>query len=69
MQKLGKLIQQNGMDNDIELKATFCFENCGQGPNIAVNGEVIGNATPDKITEIFNFEIMTAMRGCKSCGK
>ncbi|MEI6519315.1 MAG: [FeFe] hydrogenase, group A [bacterium] len=69
MQKLGKLIQQHEMDNDIELKATFCFENCGQGPNIAVNGEVICNATPDKITEIFNSEIIAAMRGCKSCGK
>ncbi|MHB9130135.1 MAG: [FeFe] hydrogenase, group A [Armatimonadota bacterium] len=66
MQKLGKLLRRNEMDGEVELKATFCFENCGQGPNVAVNGHIIENATADRAEQIFTEEILPAYAG--GCG-
>ena len=66
MQKLGKLLRQNEMDGAVQVKATFCFEQCGQGPNIAVNGKLVENAVPDRAEEIFRDEILPAYTGEKS---
>jgi NADH-quinone oxidoreductase subunit G len=60
LQKLGKLLHEHELDEAIALRATFCFEQCGQGPNIAVNGRVISNATPARAQEIFSEEILPA---------
>lgn len=37
--------------NQIELKAVTCFKSCGKGPNVRINGELINNATPDRLLE------------------
>ena len=36
----------------IEIKGVTCFKKCGKGPNIRVNGELISNATPDRLLEV-----------------
>jgi NADH-quinone oxidoreductase subunit G len=63
MQKLGRLLKQHDLEDAVELRATFCFEQCGQGPNIAVNGEVMGGATPDRAEAIFRDSILPAIAG------
>jgi len=63
LQKLGKLLQEHEMEDAVELRATFCFENCSQGPNIAVNGRVIGNATPERAGQLFVDEIQPLVTG------
>jgi NADH:ubiquinone oxidoreductase subunit E len=35
----------------IEIKGVACFKNCGKGPNIRINGESLGNPTPDSLLE------------------
>lgn len=42
----------------VEIKGVTCFKNCGKGPSIRVNGELISNATPDRLLEILqaNFQ-------------
>lgn len=68
MQRLNRLLQANALENTVELKATFCFESCGQGPNIAVNGKLIENATPNRAAEIFERDILpTFADGCTKC--
>ena len=37
---------------EIEVKGVTCFKNCGKGPNIRINGELVGQATPDRIIEL-----------------
>ncbi|HEX2949798.1 MAG TPA: NAD(P)H-dependent oxidoreductase subunit E, partial [Armatimonadota bacterium] len=76
MQKLSKLLRDNELDGAVQLKATFCFEECGQGPNIAVNGKLVSNAVPERAEEIFKQEILPAFAGsgcnchtCPGCGK
>ena len=63
MQKLNKLLRTHHLEGQVEVKATFCFENCQKGPNIAVNGKLIGEATPAKAEQIFNDEILTEFAG------
>jgi NADH-quinone oxidoreductase subunit G len=59
MEDIIKNIKENKLDDKVNVKATFCFENCGQGPNISVNGDIISEATPDKAKEIFEKHIAT----------
>ena len=35
----------------IEIKGITCFNNCGKGPNVRINGELLGNATPERLLE------------------
>jgi NADH-quinone oxidoreductase subunit G len=71
LQKLGKLIQRHDLGESVELRATFCFEQCQQGPNIAVNGKVIGNATPDRVETIFDDEVLATCTAqpCAGCAR
>lgn len=57
MQNMVQEIKNNNLDDKVNVKATFCFENCGVGPNISVNGELISNATPERSKEIFDAHI------------
>jgi NADH-quinone oxidoreductase subunit G len=67
MRKLGRLLRTHELDGQVELRATFCFEQCQQGPNLAVNGRVLGNATPERIGEIFATEILPALQDDGDC--
>jgi len=62
MKKLNGVLRAEGLLDVVDIKATFCFEKCGQSPNIAVNGKVIGNATCDRIQEIFDSEISPLLK-------
>jgi len=61
LRKLGKLFRQYAVDDAVELTATFCFERCGQGPNIAVNGQIIDNAMPERVEEIVRTMVLPAL--------
>lgn len=44
-------VDANGLRSSVEVKATFCFENCGKAPNVAVGERLIEAATADKVIE------------------
>jgi NADH:ubiquinone oxidoreductase subunit E len=41
----------------VEIKGVTCFKNCGKGPSVRINGELISNATPDRLLEIIQANI------------
>jgi len=43
-------IDQQGIDDNVEIKATFCLEQCDKGPNIIINDEIINHCSLDMIT-------------------
>lgn len=53
MEGIVKEIKHNNLEDKVNVKATFCFENCAGSPTISVNGELISNAMPEKAKEIF----------------
>lgn len=41
-------INQHNLAEVVDVQATFCFENCGQAPNVAVGDAIIGACTLEK---------------------
>ena len=54
MRKLMDLATERGYGDQIDFKASFCFENCDKGPNVEVNGKVYGGITEDKVEEFLD---------------
>lgn len=62
MEKMVEIIKEKNLAEKIAVKGKFCFENCGVGPNLAVNGKLVSNATSDKAKEIFESEIESKLK-------
>jgi NADH-quinone oxidoreductase subunit G len=62
LKKLTELARKAGVDDKIEFKATFCFENCRKSPNVQVGSTIFGEVTPDKAEEFFNTTILLALK-------
>jgi NADH-quinone oxidoreductase subunit G len=44
-------VESHAMQGQVEVKATFCFENCGKAPNVAVDDNLIEAATVGKVLD------------------
>lgn len=58
IQKLQKLIAENNLEDKVTLKASFCLGNCSNGVSMRIDGEVVSNANPDNIEDIFKDQIL-----------
>lgn len=47
LQAITDFIHENSIEEKIEVMATFCFEECDNGPNIKVGDEIIPKCTSD----------------------
>lgn len=65
LHSLIKQVEEENLQNSVEVQATFCLERCGQGPNAAVDDEVIGHATAEKVMAL----LKSKMNKCACCGK
>lgn len=59
IQKLKKIIETKGLNEKIELKASFCLGNCSNGVSMRIDEEPVQNVTPENIEEIFNEKILS----------
>ena len=57
IQSLKTLIEENGLDGKVELKASFCLGDCSNGVSMKIDNRPIQNVTPENIEKIFNEEI------------
>ncbi len=53
-----KLIKENNIQNKVNVKATFCVENCSKGPSIIINNELIENTSSMDAEYIFKNYIL-----------
>ena len=58
IQKLQKLIAENNLEDKVTLKASFCLGNCSNGVSLRIDGEVVSNANPENIEDIFKEQIL-----------
>ncbi len=56
---LTKLIKDNGLENRVNIKATFCMEQCSKGPSLVIDGEAFTEATSKKMEQIFRDKILS----------
>jgi len=47
LRKLVHYIEENGLRDRVDVKATFCFESCDRGPTISVDGAILYHCTYD----------------------
>jgi NADH:ubiquinone oxidoreductase subunit E len=51
-------ISESGLENKVELKGTFCMDQCTDGANILVDDELFHVASVDDAKKIFETEIL-----------
>ncbi|MCD6551562.1 [Fe-Fe] hydrogenase large subunit C-terminal domain-containing protein [Thermotoga sp.] len=51
LKKLIDYVKESDMEGKIEVLGTFCVENCGDSPNVVVNGKIVSEATFEKVIE------------------
>lgn len=52
MKQLAEYVKANDLRDKVEIKATFCHENCQKGPVITIDDVMIEKATIDKVLEL-----------------
>ncbi|MDD2464746.1 MAG: [FeFe] hydrogenase, group A [Desulfobulbus sp.] len=57
IQGLMKYVEANDLENKVLVQASFCFEKCGDGPNVAVGDNIISHATLEKVVEAIHAEL------------
>ncbi len=57
MTAMMEYITEKKAGNHVDIKASFCFENCGKSPNIKIQGKLIDNCTIDKAIKVLEEEI------------
>ena len=48
-----RLVEEYGLQDEIELKAAFCMGRCTKGVSTMFGDEFVGNVTPDNAVEVF----------------
>jgi NADH:ubiquinone oxidoreductase subunit E len=51
-------IAEAGLENDVELKGTFCMDKCTDGANLLVDEDLFHASSVDDAREIFEREIL-----------
>jgi iron-only hydrogenase group A len=50
-------VNEKGLENRLDVRASFCFERCEHGPNVSIDGEGACACTPESAIEILNERI------------
>ena len=61
---LTKRVKEEHLENQIELKGTFCLGKCDvAGVSIKVDDEIITGVTPKNFDDVFNAHILSKIKG------
>ena len=63
VQGLMKHVEANDLGDRVQVQASFCFELCGEGPNVAVGETIISQATLEKVVNAIHAELAQASTG------
>lgn len=58
IEKLKKLVADNGLQDKVNLGASFCLGKCGTGVTVTGDGEFWENVTPETVEEIFRQKVL-----------
>jgi NADH-quinone oxidoreductase subunit G len=62
LRQLIDVIEQRGLQDSVDVKATFCFEACDRGPTISVGDTVIHKCTIEKAVKVLDKELESLMQ-------
>lgn len=58
IEKLKKLIADNGLGDKVNLAASFCLGKCGAGVTVTCDGEFWDGVTPETVEKIFAEKVL-----------
>ena len=58
IKRLEKLIKENNLEDQVELKASFCLGHCTEGVSTTVDGGIVNSLTIDSVEEFFKEKIL-----------
>jgi len=58
VEEFKRIIEEKNLKDKINLKASFCQNNCTQGVNITIGKEKIDNVGPEDVEKIVNKKIL-----------
>lgn len=59
--ELQRLISENNLNDKVELKATFCMNNCEKGVCVTVDGALF-SVSPETVDGFFKDEILSKLK-------
>ncbi len=60
--KLKTAIQEKKLEDQIELKASFCLGQCMSGVTLKVNEDIITNVNPENFQTVFENSILSLVK-------
>jgi NADH-quinone oxidoreductase subunit G len=63
IQGLMKHVEASDLGDKVQVQASFCFEMCGEGPNVAVGDAIINQATLETVISAVHAELARASAG------
>ena len=62
LRRFSEEIEARGLEDAVELKASFCLERCDRGPNVVVNGQAISHVREEQVPELLTRALEEAKR-------
>lgn len=55
-------VEERGLESMVEVSATFCLENCGNGPNVTIDGKLIQASKLEDIVNAINEKVEAVVK-------
>jgi NADH-quinone oxidoreductase subunit G len=59
-------VQENGYQNYVDVKASFCFERCDRGPTVSIGGRIIEKCTIETARELLDSHVSALIAAHKT---
>ena len=60
--RFSELLREYGLEDQVELKGSFCMERCGEGVNWQIDEEPLTSATAEEAASVFRERVLEPMR-------
>ena len=60
--RFNEFLNNEGLQDEVELKGSFCMERCGEGINWEIDGEVSSSPSVDEGAKMFRERILDALK-------
>ncbi len=74
LKRLLQEVETRGLDNEVDVRASFCFEACDRGPSVQIGGKRLERCTTEQALATFEEALVTLglpngapATGCTSC--
>ena len=60
--RFNEFLSKEGLQDKVELKGSFCMEQCGEGINWKINDEILSSTSVEEGAEVFRKKVIEALK-------